>query len=176
MRLHLRANPFIVSLSRGKEAGITIPEFVSAEIGLVDDVTVAVVWDSAVTEAPVVIIEVNGAPQAIASATIQGDPTIVYYVIQTPHHGATDVLTVNNNPVTNNIAWFTFTGTGTITQLVSTITGVGTLFLSEVLVDDEITAAGIDGVVQSIESDLSLTVDSSATVAVGVTYEITRFL
>lgn len=105
MRLQATAHPFPVSLSRGKEAGITIPEFVSAEIGNVNGYTVVTVWDSAMTDVPVVIITANSVAQTIVSSEIQIDTTIVHFVIPIPWHGAGDVLTINGNPVTNNIEW-----------------------------------------------------------------------
>lgn len=65
-----------------------------------------------------------------------------------------------------------FSGSGVITQLGTTVSGVGTLFRSQVVVGDRITAIGIDGIVQSIASDTSLTLDTSAIVGIGVGYTI----
>lgn len=66
-----------------------------------------------------------------------------------------------------------FSGTGMITQSGTTVSGVGTLFQSEVVVGDRIQAVGVDGIVQSIATDTSLTLDTSATVGAGVVYTIT---
>lgn len=65
-------------------------------------------------------------------------------------------------------------GTGTITQLVSTITGTGTAFTTQLQVGDLITAAGISGYVTVITNDNSLTISSSTTVGVGVSFTYTR--
>ncbi len=108
MTLKIQAKPFPLSLTRGKESGIVIPQLLSAEIGNVNGYTVVTVWDAPVTDAPPVIIEVNGAAQVIDSSEIQVDTTIVYYVIPIPWHGSDDVLTINDTPVTNNIVWNAF--------------------------------------------------------------------
>ena len=65
-----------------------------------------------------------------------------------------------------------FAGTGVITQSGTTVSGVGTAFLSEVVVGDRIQAIGIDGIVQSIATNTSLALDTSATVGVGVVYTV----
>jgi len=60
------------------------PEFDSAEVGNVDDTTVAVTFDSDVTAANYatgVTIKVNDVSQSIASATRQTNHAVVYYVI-----------------------------------------------------------------------------------------------
>ena len=88
------------------EGGDT-PTFVSAEIGTVNGSTVVVTFSSACETPPVVEIKENGVVATNDGGTIQGDPTIVYYVIPIPWHGADDVITVDGNAVTNNIAWNT---------------------------------------------------------------------
>ena len=65
-----------------------------------------------------------------------------------------------------------FSGTGMITQSGTTVTGIGTLFGPEVVIGDRITASGIDGLVQSIPQNTSLTLNTSASVAIGVSFTI----
>lgn len=64
------------------------------------------------------------------------------------------------------------TGLGTITQAATAIVGTGTDFLSQVELGDRLVSAGINGQVTAIVSNIALTVDSSATVAVGEAFVI----
>ena len=70
------------------------------------------------------------------------------------------------------------TGTGLITQLGNNISGTITLFSTETKIGDRITSAGgaINGLVTSITSNILLAIDTSTTVAVGIEYQITRYL
>jgi len=102
-----------------------------------------------------------------------------------------DATALGNVPaqtVTNNILWAAlldlqadigvttsvtgFAGSGTVAQVGNDITGVGTAFLSEVVVGDVITGVGINGTVTAITDDDTLALSSSAT-AEAVTYTIT---
>jgi hypothetical protein len=172
----------------GGNGGVVAPVFVSAEIGTVNGSTVAVTFDQECLTPPAVTIKENGVATTHDGGTIQGDAHIVYYVIPIPWHGSDDVITVDNNAVTNNIAWAAeldlqadigvtssvtpFAGTGTLTQVDNDVTGDGALFLSEVVIGDVINAASIDGIVTAITSDTALTLDTPATVAVGEAYNI----
>jgi hypothetical protein len=164
------------------------PAFVSAEIGTVNGSTVAVTFDAECVTAPAVTIKENGVATTNDGGTIQGDAHIVYYIIPIPWHGSDDVITVDDNPCTNNIAWVAeldlqadtgvatsvapFAGTGTVSQSGNAITGVGTAFLSEVVIGDVITGTGINGAVTSITDDTNLTLSSSTT-AGAVAFTIT---
>lgn len=64
--------------------------------------------------------------------------------------------------------------TGTVAQSGTTITGSGTLFLSEVNVGDRLVAVGIDGTVTVVTSDTQLTLDTSATVVSAATFTLFR--
>ena len=86
-------------------AGGGEPAFVSAEIGTVNGYTVVVTFDQEVTEAPAVTIKENGVATTNDGGTIQGDAHIVRYVIPIPWHGSDDVITVDDNVVTNNMDW-----------------------------------------------------------------------
>ena len=66
-----------------------------------------------------------------------------------------------------------YAGTGVVSQSGSTLTGVGTAFLSEVKVGDLITATAISEHVVSIEANDSLTLDGSVSSGAGLTYTIT---
>lgn len=65
-----------------------------------------------------------------------------------------------------------FTGTGTVTQVGTALTGVGTAFTGEVKVGDALSGTGISGTVVSIASATALTLDASDTGA-GVAFTIT---
>lgn len=67
-----------------------------------------------------------------------------------------------------------FAGSGTITQLLTAITGIGTAFRSEVVVGDRITSSDstINGIVQTITDNTHLTLSTSATVEGGLSYNI----
>lgn len=98
------------------------------------------------------------------------------------------LASIDVQTITNNITWSAlldlqadtgvttsvapFAGTGTAAQAVNTLTGVGTAFLSEVVIGDVITGTGINGTVTAIASDTSLTLSSSAT-AGAVAFTIT---
>jgi hypothetical protein len=81
------------------------PQFVSAEIGIVNGSTVAVTFDAECVTPPVVVIRENGTITTSDGGTIQGDVHIVYYVIPIPWHGSDSVITVDGHAVTNNITW-----------------------------------------------------------------------
>lgn len=83
----------------------TAPAFVSAEIGVVNGSTVAVTFNAICVTVPDVTIKEDGVTTTHDGGTIQGDAHIVYYVIPIPWHGLDSVMTVDNNPVTNNIIW-----------------------------------------------------------------------
>ena len=63
-------------------------------------------------------------------------------------------------------------GTGTITQSGTTITGVNTLFTTECAMGDRIVGGDISGRITSVTNDGVMDLDSSATVAVGVSFDI----
>lgn len=66
-----------------------------------------------------------------------------------------------------------FTGTGTVAQTTITVTGIGTAFLSEIVVGDKVSGSGFNETVTAIASNTSLTVDTSGTVGAGATFTIT---
>jgi len=110
--------------------------------------------------------------EAEAGAIIEGRSAIPVYVTNPADGEQAPLLELQaDTGVTTSTAQFS--GTGVITQSGTTVSGVGTAFLSEVVVGDRIQAIGIDGIVQSIATDTSLTLDTSATVAIGIIYTIT---
>ena len=64
------------------------------------------------------------------------------------------------------------TGTGLIVQAGTLVTGTNTLFQSEVAIGDRIVAGAIDGLVVSIASNVSLTLNTSAIVSVAIAFTI----
>ena len=114
--------------------------------------------------------------------TVAGPPLPVYVVsgslspsapVLPDVASATRILDLRaNTGVTTSTA--SFAGTGMITQLLTDVTGIGTAFLSEVVVGDRITSSGstINGIVQSITDDTNLTLDTSATVGGDLSFDI----
>ncbi len=64
--------------------------------------------------------------------------------------------------------------TGTVTQSAFAMTGSGTHFTTECVVGERIVGVGIDETITVISSDTSMTVDTSTTVGVGVTFTLFR--
>jgi len=107
-----------------------------------------------------------------AGAIVEGRAAIPVYVTN-PADGESVLLLELQADIGVTTSTASFAGTGVITQSGTTVSGVGTAFLSEVVVGDRIQAIGIDGIVQSIATNTSLTLNTSATVGVGVIYTIT---
>lgn len=112
-----RVSKTAILLWGGEEAGgdVTPPTYDTGvdEIGDVDSITVVVAFNEDVTAtdfADGVTIEVNAVPDAVVSATLQGDNRTVYYTIDTD---------VDNNPVDQNdvVTWEYDSGTGNIEDL-----------------------------------------------------------
>jgi hypothetical protein len=78
-------------------------------------------------------------------------------------------LWLEANPAFCVLSTASYTLTGTVAQSGNTLTGVLTIFLTEVKLGDNISGGGVNGNVTAIASDTSLTLDSSATVAAGDT-------
>ncbi len=83
------------------------PEFVSAEVGTVDEVTVMVTWDREIVDIPAVIIKVNTVAKTISASVVdEEDDTLVAYTIPAVTNGQTVTLEWLNesHEVTNNVS------------------------------------------------------------------------
>ena len=95
----------IVSTETGSLAFLDTPAFSSAEIGTVNDTTLAVTFSTEVTAGDYsdgVTVEVDGSPVEISSATRQTDHTKVHYVIPAVVFGG--VVTWSYDDLTGGIA------------------------------------------------------------------------
>ena len=115
---------------------------------------------------PVVVSAGNG-------YTLAGPPMPVYVVSGSLPFPTPLLAQYSDIGVTTSVV--PFSGTGTITQSGTAVTGVGTAFLSEVVIGDRVSTAGntINGIVTAITDNTHLTLSTSATVAVGVAFTIT---
>jgi len=88
------------------QADVSAPTFTDSEEGDVTNATVAVRFSEAVTSsnfATGVTIKLNGVGATISSATLQGDPVYVYYVLSAPYADANDAITWEYSDVAGDI-------------------------------------------------------------------------
>ena len=87
-------------------ADVTGPNFENGEEGDVTNATVAVTFSETVQSsnfADGVTIKLNGIAATISSATLQGDPILVYYVLAVPYADANDEITFEYSDVGGDI-------------------------------------------------------------------------
>ena len=89
------------------QADIIAPNFGTGEEGDVTNATVAVTFSEEVFSADFTVgitIKINGVSATISSATKQGDPILVYYVLTAPYADANDGITFEYSDVAGDYA------------------------------------------------------------------------
>ena len=88
------------------QADLSAPTFSDGEEGDQTNATIAVRFSESVTSsnfATGVTIKLNGVGATISSATLQGDPAYVYYVLSSPYADANDAITWEYSDVAGDI-------------------------------------------------------------------------